>query len=251
MNIIFGNYGDSTLALIQWAKNNNISNLAVINIETGWGSPSWALHVNAGKALAEGYGFATKTLTAPESMEALVRERGEFPSVQFQWCPGLLKGLPFLLWLDEVDPQCEATIILGGSLGSQPKLPLDSEWVEESEHYGDRAVRYPLYQHSTEQIIQLIQLTGLTPSLTRSLECNPCIHSTPTELGPLPTEDLAKIQRLEEAVGNPMFPDFCTKNPEAVKIPSSQTTTFDMGCGSPYSCGDLITHQRTNKEPSS
>ena len=114
MNILFGNYGDGTIALIQWAHENKVENVTVCHMETGFAAAdeSWQQRVQQGIALAQAYGFSTQTLKSVMTWSELVLKRQEFSSAQSPTCAGWLKGLAFLECLDENDSACQATIVL-------------------------------------------------------------------------------------------------------------------------------------------
>ena len=225
MYIISGNYGDNTLALIQWAKEAALAPVTVVHIDTGWAAQSWQAHVSAGQALVQRYDFTPTTITAKHSFEALVHDRGRFPSQKFQWCAGFLKGLPLLAWLDEIDPDYQATLLLGARRADSRVHTDLPEWLEESEHHGGRRVHYPLYKHDTPARDALISKTGLPILGHRSLECDPCIHSARQSLSPASQSRLAA---LEAKIGEPM----------ALPATDPSLEQFDMGCGMPYGCGE-------------
>ena len=79
MHIIVGNYGNHTLALMQWAHEERFSNIFVVNVDTGWAEKCWSERVSAGKYLADSYGFQTVTLSSPADFAELVRDRQQFP----------------------------------------------------------------------------------------------------------------------------------------------------------------------------
>lgn len=229
MYFIFGNYGNNTIALIQWAKENNVNDVTVIHVETGWAAPSWSQRVYLGQQLATAYSFQVITLTAKKNFFELVREQKNFPSKKFQWCTSFLKALPLLAWLDEKDPQCEATILLGSRrFDSRARANL-AEFVDASEHYNERRVWYPLYQHVNSMRDALIIRSGLEILPHRSLECEACIHSTPSDLKRLASGTLVRIAELENELGQTLFPE---------SNQHEDTQAFDMGCGSYYACGE-------------
>ena len=249
--IIFGNYGNNTIALIQWAHENKLDNVIVIDVETNWAAQWWSERVAAGKNLAKQYGFAATTLMAKPNFSEAVLDRGNFPSVKFQWCSGFLKGLPFLAWGDEMDPACEATLLIGSRRADSRARQQLAEFITESEHFGGRKVWHPLYQHSDQQQRELIERARFDVLPHRSLECDPCIHSQLSDFQHLCAATVARTERLEQQVAKPMFDpnSFSGKTGirEIVEWAKQQTTSsdkasqielFDMGCGSFYGCGE-------------
>ena len=41
LNILIANYGNASLAMIQWAIESKIDNLIVLSVDTNWHSESW------------------------------------------------------------------------------------------------------------------------------------------------------------------------------------------------------------------
>ena len=69
-------------------------------------------------------------------------------------------------------------ILLGKYRAKSPALITLPEFIEESEHYGERKVWHPLYDHTQEEIVSLVQRSGLSLLHHRSLECDPCVNNT-------------------------------------------------------------------------
>lgn len=252
--IIIGNYGNDTIALVQWAKEQSVPHLTVVSVDTGWSAPEWNEHVAKVEAWVRKCGYQTVILVSPVSFPDLIKQRGHFPNTKFQWCANVLKGAPILKWLDEVDPRLEATLWIGHRrASSKSKQHLPSE-IKESEVLGERALRYPLIDCSTEERNALLSRAGFSVLSHRSLECVPCVNSDATELVYLPIDAIKKTEVLERSVGKPMFEsagtdlkDSCIENviEQAKKInetnlsvrKNSQDVLENMGCGDFYGCG--------------
>lgn len=243
MYIIFGNYGNQTIAVCQWIYEQKLENVHVVNVDTGWAAEEWQVRVNQGQAFAKKLGFNIITLKSKPDFQGLMQDRQEFPNQKFQWCAGFLKGLPFIDWLDEVDPQCEATIILGKRRADSRANYNLPEYIEESEHYNDRRVWHPLFQHTNNEFNALVRKTGFTLLSHRSLECDPCVNSTAADFARISNATLVKTQRLEQQINKTMFEFPIEEMVKAVKnkdkiIESQAKDMFNMGCGSPYACGE-------------
>jgi 3'-phosphoadenosine 5'-phosphosulfate sulfotransferase (PAPS reductase)/FAD synthetase len=242
MQIIFGNYGDNTIALIQWAHANSLK-VSVVSVETGWAALSWREQIERGQALAQGYGFETVSLKPTLSFQDLVRDRKSFPNLKFQWCATFLKALPFLAWLNQVDDRCEATILLGSRRAdSRARIHL-AEYVEESEHYDNRPLWFPLCHFSNQMRADLIQQAGFMPLNHRSLECDPCIHSQVQDLHRLEQNSVLQTLSLEQEIHATLFHKpldelIATSKQDPVTCKSQVLEVFDMGCGSRYACGE-------------
>lgn len=245
MIVVRSNYGNESIALIQWCYENKLLNpgdITVCSIDTGWGAYRWHERLAAGQALAARYGFQTVHLKSPATMQALVLERGAFPSKKFQWCAGFLKGLAFIQWLDNLDPSCEAEIMIPKrqALYTQP-IPTE---IEACPHHGERKVTHPIIELSLEERDKLMSSAGFAVlAQQRSLECEPCIHSSKLDIAIMAAEDKKKTLDLEKRLKKPFFAQYnslineidckATKKSER----QHQMDHFSMGCGDPFGCG--------------
>lgn len=234
--IILCNYGDDSIALLQWMYEQYmmfeteilpklIHNIRVVSIETGFASSSapWIQRCAEGKQFAEQCGFKTVQLTSKISFEEAVMGRTAFPSPKFQWCATLLKGLPLLDWLDEIDPSCRAVILIAKrrstlTLPESYNISNDnllentlstnstfSEWIDKAEHFNDRSVWHPIIEMGDEEKDALLHRAGFSPLGHRSLECDPCVNSGCRTLCKLSEKDIQKVKNLEESLESPMF----------------------------------------------
>lgn len=244
MNVILGNYGNGTIALIQWAKHQQLQDVTVVNVDTGWAAARWQQRIAAGQRLALSYGFQVETITSEPNFVDLMRQRKEFPSSKFQWCSSTLKGLALLDWLDDKDPGCEAKILVGKTRFSSRANRQLAEHIEESEFFDDRTLWHPLVHETEQSFHELITETGLSLLPHRSLECDPCINSTCFDLQQLRAEDLNKAQKLEQEVGKSFYPQghIAQLAQEAKQQPPANNAhyleAFDKGCSSPFACGE-------------
>jgi hypothetical protein len=248
MHIIFGNYGDNTIAVMQWSYQRQLSDVTVIDVDTGWAALRWQDRVQAGKQLAKRYFFKTITLKPPRNFAELILDRHDFPTQKYQWCPTFLKAIPLLQWLDENDSSGSATIILGSSRSDSRARSNLVELYESSEYFDDRSVWYPLCHATKKEKRNLIQQTGLPMLNQRSLECNPCIHSDLAQLAHLSIDEIVKVTELEQKTGQVMFQgrypnkDIVTVHHDAKAMPTQRENSslemFDLGCGSRYVCGE-------------
>jgi 3'-phosphoadenosine 5'-phosphosulfate sulfotransferase (PAPS reductase)/FAD synthetase len=250
--VIFGNYGNPTLALMQWVYSKPLpsnSLITCVSIDTGWHAEAWLTHIAKAEAYARSLKFRIVRLKANPNFSDLVRERQAFPSTQFQWCAGFLKGLPFIEWLDAEDPRNEAIIVLGKRRADSPTLFDLPEWVENSEHFGGRKIWHPLYKTDDLAFRDLVTQTGIEFLQTRSLECEPCIHNQPHEFSRLSEKDIQRIHLLEEQVGTSFYSIPITHYIENITqehalqntanpLNYAITPSLYMGCGSPFGCGE-------------
>jgi 3'-phosphoadenosine 5'-phosphosulfate sulfotransferase (PAPS reductase)/FAD synthetase len=245
-HIIFGNYGNETIGLIEWAALKELDNVTVISVDTQWASMVWQERVNHGENLAWRKGFKIIRLSAKLGFAQLMQEQNNFPSPKYQWCAGFLKALPLIDWLDINDPQCEAVLLLGNRRGLAKGQATLSEFIEESQHFSERKIWHPLYQHTDQQLRELVERTGLAYLSHRSLECDPCVNNSFADFIRMEKSDASKTAVLEEALNKPMFAPEAFGDSKGIEQvirwveKNSKSATLqpvDMGCGSPFACG--------------
>jgi len=124
------------------------------------------------------------------------------------------------------------------------------EYIEESEHFGERRVWYPLYQHDRQARDDLIKRAGFEVLPHRSLECDPCIHSNKRDLSRLDEVSIKRVDRLEKTIDCSMFDIRNNAQSSGINVAVANAKNdniedkeglyeqFDMGCGSPYACGE-------------
>lgn len=234
MYIIFGNFGDPHIAAIQWAYQQQLV-ATVVSIDTAWAASHWQLErVAPGQQLVKRYGFEYQRLVASAGFAAAALDRGAFPNRKAQWCPVFLKGMVLLQWLDKVDPSCEAAIILG----KRAKV----EIIEESEYYAERKVWQPLFDLDDVAFKALVAETGMPFLGHRSLECDPCIHNTWQDFCRIKEPEVRRTEQLEQQLERTMFAQPIRKLVERYQQQQAgvlaDELSFDMGCGSPYACGE-------------
>lgn len=239
MFIIIGNFGNPTIALLQWAIEQKLNPTYVVSVATGWASEEWQKRVQEAENYAKNNGFSIERLQAQPAFSELVHERKHFPSQKFQWCATFLKGLPINDWLDKIDPRCQTTILLGKRrLDTRAYADLP-EFLEASEHFGQRKVWHPLVNCSDQEFIDLIRRSGFSLLTHRSLECDPCIHSRGNDLNRLSSTSIIKTKNLEKELNITMFTkDIETMVTDAKLNETSLKDMFTMGCGSPFGCGE-------------
>lgn len=204
MNVISSSYGNDSVAMMQWAYESQLPNVVVAYCNTGWSSPTWHNRVVEGERLARKLGFKTEHIKSM-GMEQLVRDRKGFPGNGMQFCTTHLKMVPFLLWLDEVDPERKALVLIGKRRAESEARKHTPEFVESSEMHGGRKVWHPLYLHSDEQRDELLGHAGFEVLPHRSLECNPCVNANRNDFLRLTAGEIERVNDLEAEIGKPMF----------------------------------------------
>lgn len=234
---LIANFGNESLSLMAWAIENDLSNVTVVYVDTGWSAEGWQAHIKHVKQRLACSSLRFQALSAPAEFEALVRDRKQFPSIKFQWCAGFLKGLAINAYLDEQDPECLSQVLLAKRKSTARANRFLSAFEHDNEYYNLRTVHYPLLEYSDAACLKLLKRHGLPIQYPRSLECQPCIHSTLLERQRMTANEKRRLQVLENEVGCQMFKSSCDTGNAPAKVAASGLDSFDRGCGMPWGCG--------------
>ncbi|AIT09943.1 hypothetical protein LO80_08155 [Candidatus Francisella endociliophora] len=236
-NIIIANYSIHSLGLICWAKQNLEPNsFCILSVDTGFAAASWGSYLENVFNWLKAENISYFHLKSENTFQELVIARKQFPSQEFSWCAGFLKGITLLNKIDELDPDGEATILLAHrkdiSKASQLLKNLDEE-----ERYDYRALEYPLLNKNYEDVKTLTKNLPFK-SVQHSLECHPCIHFTKNEFKDISTQDREKVIELESQAKNFMFGDrqFSDLNDDFF-IQNNILEELSKACSWEYSCG--------------
>ena len=202
--VISASYGNDSMAMIRWAYERGLKNVVVAYCDTGWSSPGWKQTVSAGEAKAKTMGFDVVQLKSLGMVE-LVRMKKGFPGNAQQFCSAHLKGLPFLQWIDDADPECKAIVMVGKRREESEARKDTPEFVERSEYHGGRTLWHPLYLHTEADRDALLQRAGWEKLPHRSLECNPCVNANRADFMRLTPGEIERVNDLEVEIGKPMF----------------------------------------------
>ena len=235
MYVIIANFGNDSIALIEWARQQHLQNVYVLSVDTGWSAEGWEERIALADHYLKQHQITHVRLTSEYDFSKLVLERKNFPSIKFHWCASFLKGLPILDWLDQVDPDLQATVMLAKRQEQAPALHDLQEFESESHSYGGRKVWYPLYQHTLAQRNYLIQQAGFDLLATRSLECDPCIYNQRSDFLRLSPTRQQQLDALEKSIGRPMFAAPVDQDRD---LAGNDKTIYYQGCGSEFGCGD-------------
>lgn len=204
MNVISSSSGNDSLAMTQWALENNVPNLHHVFCDTGWAAPGWMQRVERIHRWAETQGIKTHVVSSL-GMAELVRMKSGFPGNGQQFCTAHLKGLPFLQWIDEADPGCKAVVLVGKRREESDARADTPEFVYGSEYHGGRKLWHPLYLHTKAMRDALLARAGFEPLPHRSLECNPCVNANRADFLRLTPGEIERVNDLEVEVSQPMF----------------------------------------------
>lgn len=246
---ISASFGNDSMAQMQFAADAGLKNVAVVYCDTGWAAPGWEDRVALGQKHAEWMGFQFVRLTSM-GMHELVRMKKGFPGNGQQFCTAWLKGLPFLNWLDEVDPERATVVMIGKRRAESLDRANTPEWIEQSEYHGDRKVWHPLFAHSDIERNSLLSRMCVPILPHRSKECSPCANANREDFRNLTEERIEVVEALETEIGKPMFRAknkmgaqgirqvvLWAKSPAGRFNPLQDDIFGDQGCGSPFGCG--------------
>jgi 3'-phosphoadenosine 5'-phosphosulfate sulfotransferase (PAPS reductase)/FAD synthetase len=204
-HVISSSYGNDSVAMIQWSREQGLQDLTVVFIDTGWSAPGWLERVERMEKWVLSIGFNVKHLKSSIGFEELMVSKKGFPSQRYQWCSAMLKGIPFLNWIDDVDPECNSVVMIGKRREESQERADTPEFIEASEYHGDRKVWHPLYMHTEAMRDELLKRAGIAKLPHRSKECSPCINSNKNDLRQLTEEDIVRVETLEAKVNKTMF----------------------------------------------
>ncbi len=201
--VIFCSYGNDSIALIQWAYENNLKDVACLYSDTGWAADWWHERVEKGEALARSYGFRTAR-TVSEGMIELVKRKKGWPAGggMGSFCTRELKVVPALNWLEANDPHKEATCLTGVRRSESSHRSNAPEHIDESDRHGRRDLWQPLVRHTNEMRDELIARAGFDVLPHRSMECFPCVHANIDDIRMLTPDRIALIDITERELGN-------------------------------------------------
>jgi len=203
--VISSSYGNDSVAMIQWAREKGLQDLTVVFIDTGWSAPGWLDRVDRMEQWVRSIGFNVKHIKSAIGFEELMVSKKGFPSQRYQWCSSMLKGIPFLNWIDDVDLAHTSWVMIGKRREESQERADTPEFIDASKYHGDRKVWHPLYMHTEAMRDELLARAGIAKLPHRSKECSPCINSNKKDLRQLTEEDIQRVEDLEAKVGNLMF----------------------------------------------
>lgn len=239
-NIIIANYSIHSIALIIWAKNNIKKELYVLSVDTGFAANNWNKYLKKVFVWLNSKNITYYHLKAKYSFHKLVKARKNFPSQENSWCSIFLKGITLLDKIDELDPNCEATILLPNRKDLSKSFTLLNEYTREEEKYDYRKVWYPLLEHTEFEVLKLLEKIPFHTRINRSLECQPCIYLTRQESKKISKQDIEKVIKLEKQINKFMFNyetfDKAIQNSNFFKRKNiieelSKACSWEYGCG--------------------
>lgn len=201
--VIFVSYGNDSIALLQWAKEQELEGVAVVFTDTGWAADGWMERVDLAEEWVRRNGF-TPYRTSSIGFRQLARDKKGIPTQQFQWCSFILKIEPGRRWLEENDPDCRAVCLIGVRREESPDRADFPEWLIKSANHGGRMMVAPFATFTADQRDALILRAGFEILPHRSRECR-CINSNHRDMQRFTDADWRAIAEVENEVGKTFF----------------------------------------------
>lgn len=201
--VIFCSYGNDSVALIQWAHEQQLEGVAVVFTDTGWAADGWMARVEKAEAWVRSLGF-TPHRTSSIGFRQLARDKKGFPTQQFQWCSYILKIEPGQRWLERFDPEARAVCLIGVRREESAERANFPEWLLRSPNHGNRVTVAPFATWTAEQRDALIRRAGFEVLPHRSRECK-CINSTRADMQRFTDADWRELQDAEAEIGKTIF----------------------------------------------
>ncbi|MFT6834227.1 MAG: hypothetical protein ACJA0H_000254 [Francisellaceae bacterium] len=243
MHLIISDLGDDGIALIQWAFNQQLDNIQVLYVDTNWQSNYWKKRITQVENWCVKLDLKFNIIQPQADFRRQVIEHNQFPSIKFQWCAGLIKGIAMIDWLEIHDDTEEAIILLPNRKDMSLSQTIIEEKIEENEYYNERQTWYPLINYTEKQRNDLINLTPFDKIEKPAESCSPCIYNISRQLRTLSVKDIEKTHSLEQKISKPMF-NADIKNLIVEEKKSSENNqeenyydAYATGCGWNYGCG--------------
>lgn len=195
--IIKASYGNDSVALIQWAYEHNLENVAVLYNDTGWADPAWESRVLECEVWCAARGFAPHR-TSSLGMRALVQKKKGWPRQGIQFCTEFLKLEPTARWNDEHNPQRLGVSVIGvrrAESANRARFPEFSVGVDGA------TVWAPMVRFSNADRDALLCRARVEPLPHRSKECFPCINANRADILQLTEARVAEIEAFENSLG--------------------------------------------------
>ena len=165
-------------------------------MDTGW--EHQALYEYLRGPLTEALGPITE-IRAGKDFEALVRQKGLFPSRVMRFCTVELKVKPIQQYLNALEEDVVNVVGIRRAESRARSQMLEWEWSDGF----DCEVWRPLVTWSTEDVLAIHRRHGLEPNPlyamgARRVGCWPCIHASKAEIALVARVDPGRIERIDQ-----------------------------------------------------
>lgn len=198
-------FGNDSVAMLQHMKEWGLKDVAVVYSDTGWGSEEWDARVRLGEEWVReiGWDFVNLSSVGMEQLVLTQTEGGIWPTRVRKFCTKELKIKPLLRWLKVADPEKRALICVGVRRLESPARRHHPAFMPEQDD--GRHVWHPLIDFTEEDRDVLVRRSPLPLVKGRSRECEICINANRSDLRNAGEAAIARVERLEEQIGRPMF----------------------------------------------
>lgn len=198
-HVLMASFGNDSIALIQWARENHLQDVTVLYNDTGWSADWWKERVEQGENWVRqiGFGFAK---TESEGFMDLVRRKKAFPRQGMQFCTEHLKRIPSMEWMDDNCPK-GATVMVGVRRAESERRKDFPEFTHGSLEHGGRDLWAPLAPYSDEARNALLERAGWAVLPHRSMECYPCVNANRSDLRIVDENRIHLIETFEDEMG--------------------------------------------------
>jgi hypothetical protein len=197
--VLRASYGNDSIALIQWAREEGLTDVVVLYSDTGWSRALWAERVEQMEPWVRSLGF-TPARTESVGMEQLLKSKKMWPQRLMQFCTKELKMVPTMAWLEKNDPDRRAIILTGIRREESAHRRAAPMFLINSANDGGRCVLQPFVLFTEADRDALIRRAGFEPLAHRSEECK-CINSGRADIVRWDADDIAQIRRIETKMG--------------------------------------------------
>lgn len=198
--ILRSSYGNDSVALIQWAHEQQLEGVTVLYSDTGWARHWWKTErVPEMETWVRSLGFEADRTTSP-GMEAIVRKHKGWPMRLAQFCTTELKINPSMAWLADHDPERRAVILVGLRREESPHRAAAPHYRLNSSNDGGRTMIAPLVEMKEPERDALLFRAGVTPLAHRSEECK-CVNSSKADIRRWGEDDITEIEWIERESG--------------------------------------------------
>lgn len=200
--VLFASYGNDSCALIQWASDQGLTDVAAVYSDTGWAATWWPARVERMERWVRSLGY-TAHRTQSIGFVELARQKRAFPSNLHQWCSGILKIEPGERWLEENDPERRAVCLVGVRREESEDRSQFPAFLAASPSHGGRVMLAPMVDWSEGVRNQFLERAGIKPLKGRSKECSPCINAKRADIIDAAKDEqrIAEIEALEKELG--------------------------------------------------
>jgi 3'-phosphoadenosine 5'-phosphosulfate sulfotransferase (PAPS reductase)/FAD synthetase len=201
--VIFVSYGNDSIALLQWAHEQDLEGVAVVFTDTGWAADGWMDRVSRCETWVRSIGF-TPYRTNSIGFRQLARDKKGFPTQRYQWCSNILKIEPGARWLKEHDPDARAVCLIGVRREESDDRKDFPEWLIRSMNHGGRVVIAPFATFTDDQRNALILRAGFEVLPHKSRECK-CVNANRGDMLRFTDNDWRGIAEAEQEIGKTMY----------------------------------------------